>query len=276
MSCTNLASLFQNHCVLTIPYLTPSPSTHDFFVPSSLARAANVQRGEVRFQDAHLVRLSYPLSTIFIFATLCLSSHWFACSDWFESLIGLICCSCIGAGYVGGPTMAVIAQMVCCYPFLFSFVLCLHLTCYLALVQCPQICVTVVDINQRQIDRWNSDNLPMCVVHLHLLLSFLSFMIRIVCLYSYEPGLQEVVESVRGKCVLLCFLIRSVSAFHFNFRTFRNLFFTTDVDSAIRQAQIIFVSVNTPTKKYGVGAGRAADLKVSFLSLISLLMMCCG
>jgi UDPglucose 6-dehydrogenase len=99
---------------------------------------------------------------------------------------------CIGAGYVGGPTMAVIAQM------------------------CPQICVTVVDINQRQIDRWNSDNLPI-----------------------YEPGLQEVVESVRGK----------------------NLFFTTDVDSAIRQAQIIFVSVNTPTKKYGVGAGRAADLK---------------
>jgi len=99
---------------------------------------------------------------------------------------------CIGAGYVGGPTMAVIAY------------------------RCPDVKVTVVDLNQRRIDAWNSDNLPI-----------------------YEPGLQEIVDEVRGK----------------------NLFFTTDVDGAIRDSEIIFVSVNTPTKTHGVGAGRAADLK---------------
>eukprot|EP00455_Lapot_gusevi_P013297 TRINITY_DN1644_c0_g3_i1.p1 TRINITY_DN1644_c0_g3~~TRINITY_DN1644_c0_g3_i1.p1 ORF type:complete len:482 (+),score=149.13 TRINITY_DN1644_c0_g3_i1:93-1538(+) len=99
---------------------------------------------------------------------------------------------CIGAGYVGGPTMAVIA------------------------LKCPGIRVHVVDISQRQIDRWNSDDLPI-----------------------YEPGLQEIVEQVRGK----------------------NLFFSTNIDEAIQESQIIFVSVNTPTKTFGVGAGRAADLK---------------
>lgn len=99
---------------------------------------------------------------------------------------------CIGAGYVGGPTMAVIAK------------------------HCPSVKVTVVDISQRQIDRWNSDKLPI-----------------------YEPGLDEVVKECRG----------------------RNLFFSTDVDAAIRDSSIIFVSVNTPTKKHGVGAGKAADLK---------------
>ncbi len=76
----------------------------------------------------------------------------------------------------------------------------------------------MVDINPRQIARWNdSDDLPI-----------------------FEPGLREVIDQVRGK----------------------NLFFTTDLDRAIIQSQIIFVSVNTPTKKHGVGAGRAADLKV--------------
>lgn len=99
---------------------------------------------------------------------------------------------CIGAGYVGGPTMAMIAR------------------------KCPDIRVTVVDINRDRIAAWNSSELPV-----------------------YEPGLQEVVEAARGK----------------------NLFFSTDVDDAIRAADIIFVSVNTPTKTYGVGAGRAADLK---------------
>merc|ERR1719445_1530130 len=99
---------------------------------------------------------------------------------------------CLGAGYVGGPTMAVLA------------------------LQCPTVKVIVVDINPKQIDAWNSDNLPI-----------------------YEPGLQEVVENARG----------------------RNLFFSTDLDSAIREASMIFVSVNTPTKKYGIGAGKAADLK---------------
>ena len=99
---------------------------------------------------------------------------------------------CIGAGYVGGPTMAVIAA------------------------KCPQYKVTVVDINAARINAWNSDNLPI-----------------------YEPGLLDVVKQARG----------------------RNLFFSTDVDAAIKEAQIIFVSVNTPTKTFGEGAGKAADLQ---------------
>lgn len=99
---------------------------------------------------------------------------------------------CIGAGYVGGPTMAMIAK------------------------QCPDIEVTVVDINEARINAWNSDELPV-----------------------FEPGLDAVVREARG----------------------RNLFFSTDVDGAIARSQIIFMSVNTPTKSYGVGAGRAADLK---------------
>jgi UDPglucose 6-dehydrogenase len=99
---------------------------------------------------------------------------------------------CIGAGYVGGPTMAVIAQ------------------------QCPHYKVTLVDINHQRIDEWNSDCLPI-----------------------YEPGLEEVVHSARGK----------------------NLFFSTDIEAGIRAADIIFVSVNTPTKTFGVGAGMAADLQ---------------
>ncbi len=99
---------------------------------------------------------------------------------------------CIGAGYVGGPTMAMIAH------------------------KCKDHTVTVVDINQARIDAWNSDNLPV-----------------------FEPGLDEIVQGSRGK----------------------NLFFSTDVDTAIREADMIFLSVNTPTKSYGVGAGRAADLR---------------
>jgi UDPglucose 6-dehydrogenase len=99
---------------------------------------------------------------------------------------------CIGAGYVGGPTMAVIA------------------------LKAPDIQVTVVDMNATRIAAWNSDHLPI-----------------------YEPGLDEVVKQARG----------------------RNLFFSTDVKGAIAAADIIFVSVNTPTKTYGVGAGRAADLR---------------
>jgi len=99
---------------------------------------------------------------------------------------------CIGAGYVGGPTMSVIA------------------------LKCPEYKVTVVDINKNRIAQWNSDNLPI-----------------------YEPGLKEVVESCRGK----------------------NLFFTTDVQVGIKEADIIFVSVNTPTKTFGEGAGMASDLQ---------------
>lgn len=100
--------------------------------------------------------------------------------------------TCLGAGYVGGPTMAMIAA------------------------KCPDIEVTVVDPNADRIAAWNSDELPV-----------------------YEPGLDGVVREARG----------------------RNLFFTTNVEDAIRSGEIIFVSVGTPTKSYGVGAGRAADLR---------------
>ena len=99
---------------------------------------------------------------------------------------------CIGAGYVGGPTMAMIAY------------------------KCPQYKVTIVDINPDRIAQWNSDDLPI-----------------------FEPGLDEVVKAARGK----------------------NLFFSTDVDKGIKEAEIIFVSVNTPTKQFGIGAGMAADLQ---------------
>ena len=102
---------------------------------------------------------------------------------------------CIGAGYVGGPTMAVIAQ------------------------KCPQINVTVVDINEKRIAAWNDKDLSKLPV--------------------YEPGLDKVVEEARG----------------------RNLFFSTTVDEAIDKADMIFISVNTPTKTYGKGKGMAADLK---------------
>ena len=102
---------------------------------------------------------------------------------------------CIGAGYVGGPTMAVIAQ------------------------KCPEIQVTVVDINEARIAAWNDENVENIPV--------------------YEPGLSAVVKEARG----------------------RNLFFSTDVDKAIDEAEMIFISVNTPTKTYGIGKGMAADLK---------------
>ena len=99
---------------------------------------------------------------------------------------------CIGAGYVGGPTMAVIAR------------------------NCPRTRVVVADINEARIAAWQSDELPI-----------------------YEPGLDEVVREARG----------------------RNLFFSTDIEGEISQADIIFVSVNTPTKTFGRGAGKAADLQ---------------
>ena len=99
---------------------------------------------------------------------------------------------CIGAGYVGGPTMAMIAKF------------------------CPEHIITVVDINKDKIASWNSNKLPI-----------------------YEPGLLEIVLEARG----------------------RNLFFVTDVERSINDADIIFVSVNTPTKTFGEGSGRAADLQ---------------
>ena len=99
---------------------------------------------------------------------------------------------CIGAGYVGGPTMAMIAH------------------------KCPHYKVTVVDINPTRIAEWNSDDLPI-----------------------YEPGLDKIVTSTRGK----------------------NLFFSTEIERGIKEAEIIFVSVNTPIKTFGAGAGMAADLQ---------------
>lgn len=108
-------------------------------------------------------------------------------------MIKNICC--IGAGYVGGPTMAVIAA------------------------KCPDVKVTVVDLNQKRIADWNDQEVSNIPV--------------------YEPGLGEIVAKVRNK----------------------NLFFSTDVEKAIDEAELIFISVNTPTKTYGSGKGMAADLK---------------
>ena len=102
---------------------------------------------------------------------------------------------CIGAGYVGGPTMAVMAQ------------------------KNPDIKITVVDLNAQRIADWNNDDLTQLPI--------------------FEPGLDQVVKEARG----------------------RNLFFSTNVEEAIDQAQMIFISVNTPTKTYGAGKGMAADLK---------------
>lgn len=102
---------------------------------------------------------------------------------------------CIGAGYVGGPTMVIMA------------------------LKCPGIKVTVVDMNADKIAAWNDKDTSKLPV--------------------YEPGLAEIVEQVRGK----------------------NLFFSTEVDKAIDESDMIFISVNTPTKTYGIGKGMAADLK---------------
>jgi UDPglucose 6-dehydrogenase len=102
---------------------------------------------------------------------------------------------CIGAGYVGGPTMAIIAQ------------------------KCPHIKVTVVDLNADRIAAWNDSNVENIPI--------------------YEPGLSAIVAEARN----------------------RNLFFSTDVDTAIAEAEMIFISVNTPTKTYGAGKGMASDLK---------------
>ncbi|WP_320664248.1 nucleotide sugar dehydrogenase [Prochlorococcus sp. MIT 1223] len=107
--------------------------------------------------------------------------------------ISHICC--IGAGYVGGPTMSVIAD------------------------RCPDIEVTVIDINKDRIDAWNEKDLRKIPV--------------------YEPGLDEVLKRARG----------------------RNLFFSTAIEASIAKADIVFISVNTPIKSKGVGAGQASDIR---------------
>ncbi len=100
--------------------------------------------------------------------------------------------ACIGAGHIGGPTMAVIAKM------------------------CPDRRVYVVDVSEARIAAWNSASLPV-----------------------YEPGLDDLVRECRG----------------------RNLFFSTDIASAIKACDMIFVGVHTPTKTFGEGAGYAPDLQ---------------
>lgn len=107
-------------------------------------------------------------------------------------MVTKICC--IGAGYVGGPTMAVIAN------------------------ECPQVKVVVVDQNQKKIKSWNNESLNELPI--------------------YEPGLKELIEKTRNK----------------------NLYFSEDIDKAIEESQIIFMAVNTPTRKTGKGKGFAADL----------------
>ncbi len=101
---------------------------------------------------------------------------------------------CIGAGYVGGPTMAVIAD------------------------NCPNINITIVDLNKERIDLWNSDDVTKIPI--------------------FEPGLQKIIKKVRN----------------------RNLFFTTEIANSIKNADMVFISVNTPTKTKGIGAGRASDI----------------
>ncbi len=108
-------------------------------------------------------------------------------------LIKKICC--IGAGYVGGPTMAVFAQ------------------------NCPDIKVTVLDTNKEKIAQWNNEDLKRLPV--------------------FEPGLEEIIRNTRGK----------------------NLFFSTELEKEIATADMIFISVNTPTKTKGMGAGKASNLK---------------
>ena len=112
---------------------------------------------------------------------------------------------CIGAGYVGGPTMAVIAD------------------------KCPGHRVELVDVNEDRIRAWNSDDLPI-----------------------YEPGLEEIVFRNRGT----------------------SLFFSTDIERGIRESDLIFVSVNTPTKTYGRGAGHAAD--VQYVETVARKILACS
>tara|TARA_B100000989_G_scaffold298963_1_gene291449 strand:+ start:1222 stop:2649 length:1428 start_codon:yes stop_codon:yes gene_type:complete len=102
---------------------------------------------------------------------------------------------CIGAGYVGGPSMAVIAD------------------------KCTNTIVNVVDLNQERIDLWNSKDLSKLPI--------------------YEPGLKDIIKRRRGK----------------------NLYFSTEIKKHISEADMIFISVNTPTKSKGIGAGEAIDLK---------------
>ena len=102
---------------------------------------------------------------------------------------------CIGAGYVGGPTMAVIAD------------------------RCPDIQINVVDLNEERINDWNDNDLKNLPI--------------------FEPGLDKIIKRCRN----------------------RNLYFSTNIKENIANADMVFISVNTPTKTKGIGAGQAVDLK---------------
>ena len=110
-----------------------------------------------------------------------------------EIPIKTICC--IGAGYVGGPTMTMMAS------------------------KCPDLIFNVVDINETRIASWNNEDLSKLPI--------------------FEPGLEELISRTRNK----------------------NLFFSSNVKESIESADIIFISVNTPTKTTGLGAGKSSDLK---------------
>ena len=110
-----------------------------------------------------------------------------------RSKINNICC--VGAGYVGGPTMAVIAK------------------------NCPHLQINVVDVNEKRINEWNSNDLDRLPV--------------------FEPGLDKIIKECRNK----------------------NLHFSSDTATKIAEADMVFISVNTPTKNKGIGAGKASDLK---------------
>tara|TARA_Y200000002_G_scaffold303668_1_gene259166 strand:- start:421 stop:1854 length:1434 start_codon:yes stop_codon:yes gene_type:complete len=107
--------------------------------------------------------------------------------------INNICC--IGAGYVGGPTMAVISD------------------------KCKHLNINVVDISQKRINDWNNKDLDKLPI--------------------FEPGLKDIISRRRNK----------------------NLFFSTSIEENIASADLIFISVNTPTKAKGIGAGMASDLR---------------
>ncbi len=109
------------------------------------------------------------------------------------SKIKNICC--IGAGYVGGPTMAVFAD------------------------KCPHLTINVVDLNKDRIDAWNSTDLDKLPI--------------------FEPDLDLKIKKCRNK----------------------NLYFSSQVEKYISTADMVFISVNTPTKTKGIGAGKASDLK---------------
>ncbi|MQM05489.1 hypothetical protein Taro_038300 [Colocasia esculenta] len=196
--------LFAGECALYRPKQVSKPTNFSEQPPSLPPRSPSV-RAVSALRALHWREVS-AIQEIWLCEGLCRSGMVSCAGDLLAVVVWVCFCGvrvdlrkvvkmvkicCLGAGYVGGPTMAVIA------------------------LKCPAIEVVVVDISVVRIAAWNSDQLPI-----------------------YEPGLDEVVKQCRG----------------------RNLFFSTDIEKHVSEADIIFVSVNTPTKTRGLGAGKAADL----------------